>query len=109
MNVDEKIELLGDILQADLGGAMDREILLQAVEHAFECLVARGEDPEEDKWLCDRDLFRRIAKPLIIASWRNIGGDAATGRTWDDTALLRAWLECRVPHVCLYFPRFPYN
>jgi hypothetical protein len=63
MNVDDKIELLGDILEADPTDGIDREILLQAIGHTFELLTARGEEPEDDKWLADRDLFLRVAKP----------------------------------------------
>jgi hypothetical protein len=100
MNVDEKIELLGDILEADPTDGIDREILLQSIGHTFECLAAVGEEPEDDKWLADRDLFLRVVKPLIVASWREIEGEVATPFPWGDDALRRAWLEWRVPHPC---------
>ncbi len=100
MHVEEKIELLGAILAADPTDGIDREVLHQAIEQTFELLAARGEDPEDDKWLADRDLFLRVVKPLIVVSWREIAGDAAVPVPWDDNSLRRAWLEWRVPHAC---------
>ena len=100
MNVDDKIVLLGDILEGDPAAGIGRETLFRAVGRAFELLAEWGEDPEDDKWLADRDLFLRVAKPLIVASWREVVGDPAAPMPWDDNTLRRAWLECRVPHVC---------
>ena len=101
MNVDDKIVLLGDILDPGLDPAegTSREILFRAVGRTFELLAEVGEDPEDDKWLADRDLFVRVAKPLIVASWREVVGGASTTWPWGDDALRRAWLEWRVPHA----------
>jgi hypothetical protein len=100
MNVDDKIELLGYILEAEPAEGTGREILFRAVGRTFVLLAEWGENPEDDKWLADRDLFLRVAKPLIVASWREIVGGLATPVPWDDDSLRRAWLECRVSHVC---------
>jgi hypothetical protein len=100
MNLDDKIELLGEILQADAGEEGNPEVLLQAVGQSFHCLAERGEDPEDDKWLADRDLFLRVIKPLIAEHWKR--GNTADGQgnlPWDDGTLMRAWLEWRVPHA----------
>jgi hypothetical protein len=100
MNVDEKIELLGDILGADPTDGIDHENLFQVIGDAFERLAARGEDPEDDKWLADRDLFLRVVKPLIVASWGELAGGATKPLPWGDDTLVRAWLEWRIPHAC---------
>jgi hypothetical protein len=100
MNVDEKIELLGDLLEADPVEGTDREILHQVIGQAFERLAAQGEEPEDDKWLADRDLFIQVVKPLIVSCWREIAGEIPTVLPWGDNSLQRAWLEWRVPHAC---------
>jgi hypothetical protein len=97
LNLDEKIELLGQIFQVDPEDAIEPEILTWAIAHARQCLAAHGDDPEEDKWLTDRGLFLRVVKPLIVAFWSEATGDAAGAMPWDDGSLVRAWLDWQCP------------
>jgi hypothetical protein len=100
VNLDEKLELLGEILEPHPLDGLDPETLLRAVGHAYESLAAQGEAPEEDKWLVDRDLFLRIAKPLIATAWRETTDSAAGALPWDDNTLVRAWLEWGGRRLC---------
>lgn len=100
MNLDEKLELLGEILEPHLPDAIDSDPLLGAIGQVYKILAARGEAPEDDKWLVDRDLFLRVAKPLIVASWREATGDADGTLPWDDNILVRAWLEWGGRRLC---------
>ncbi len=97
MNLDEKLELLGELFQADPPAEGDQGALLSAVGQTFHCLAARGEDPENDKWLRDRDLFLGVVKPLIAEHWREQSGDGCDDFPWDDDYLRRVWLEWRTP------------
>lgn len=97
LNLDEKIELLGQLLPVDSRELIEPEILSWAIGHARQCLTARGDDPEEDKWLTDRSLFLFVVKPLIAAFWSEATGDTAGAVPWDDGSLARAWLEWRCP------------
>jgi hypothetical protein len=97
MNLDDKIELLGELLEADPPAEGDQEALFSAVGQTFHCLAERGEDPENDKWLTDRDLFVGVIKPLIAEHWRERAGEGQEDFPWDDDYLVRLWLEWRMP------------
>jgi len=97
MNLDDKLELLGEIFEADPPTEGDREALRSAVGQTFHCLAERGEDPENDKWLTDRNLFRDVVKPLIAEHWKERAGEEPGEFPWDDDYLVRAWLEWRSP------------
>lgn len=93
MNLDDKIALLGDILQPDRDDTIYPQILARAVKHAYRRLSAQGENPADEKWLTDRDLFLLIARPLIAEFWCKLTGEAAEALPWSENALLHAWLE----------------
>jgi hypothetical protein len=97
MNLDDKMELLGELLEAAPPAGGDQEALLSAVGQAFHCLAERGEDPEHDKWLTNRDLFLGVVKPLIAEHWRESAGPGQEDFPWDDDYLVRVWLEWRMP------------
>jgi hypothetical protein len=102
VDLDEKIELLGEILGSRPEDTTDPRVLLRAVGRAYERLAARGGDPWDERWLMDRDLFRHAAKPLIAEAWGEASGDGSAAMPRDDGRLVRAWLEwgCR-PAGCL--------
>lgn len=97
MNLDDKIELLGELLAADPPTEGDQEALRSAVGQTFHCLAERGEDPEDDKWLTNRDLFLGVVKPLIAEHWRECAQGEPEDFPWNDDYLLRVWLEWRRP------------
>jgi hypothetical protein len=97
MNLDDKIELLGELFQAAPPAEGDQESLLSAVGRTFHCLAARGEDPEDDKWLINRGLFLGVVKPLIAEHWRGQAREGHKEFPWDDDYLVRVWLEWRPP------------
>lgn len=97
MNLDDKIEWLGEILQPDRDDTIYPEILIRAVKHAYRRLAIQGEDPAAEKWLIDRDLFLLVAKPLIAEFWCKITSEPAESMPWSDNALLHAWLERGYP------------